>query len=129
MRTTRLTALLVLLVLHTAEVEVASAADPECPFAYQRPPLEEIRKQPSGEKRPPLCRVDFSGTNLRGARFEWANLSRANLSGADLREANLSGADLSEANLSEANLRMAHLSGANLSDANLDRADLGGARL
>jgi len=37
---------------------VAAAEDPRCPFAGQRPPLEEILKLPS-EKRPPLCRADF----------------------------------------------------------------------
>src|SRR5215470_12660121 len=148
MRTTGLTALPVLLVLLTAEVGVAAAADPSCPFAGQRPPLEEILKLPR-EERPPLCRANFfkadlSRANLRGANLRGAILAQANLSGADLRGANLRGADfrladlggalLLEANLFGANLRGANLSGVyihwtTLSGANLMVANLGEARL
>ena len=117
---------------------VAAAEDPRCPFAGQRPPLEEILKLPR-EKRPPLCRADFfradlSGANLAQADLSGANLAQANLSGADFRVANLSGADLRLADLGgarlfEANLSGAILSGTNLSRARLDEANLSGANL
>jgi len=158
-RTTGLTALLgPLVVLLTVEVSVAGTADPSCPFAGQRPLLEEILKLPR-EERPPLCRADFfkadlsranlRGANLRGAILAQANLSGANLSEADLRgadfrladlggarlieanlvEANLSGTNLSRAILHGANIRGANLRGANLSNAFLHRADLSAANL
>ena len=128
MRTTGLTVLLVLLVLLTAEVDGTSAAESECPFAGQRPPLGEILRLPS-EKRPPLCRADLSGANLIGANLTGAVLIGANLAGANLRRANLSGADLSGADLSGAVLWGANLTGANLRTANLSGANLIGSNL
>jgi uncharacterized protein YjbI with pentapeptide repeats len=143
-RTTGLTALLgPLVLLLTAEVSVAGTADPRCPFAGQRPLLEEILKLPR-EERPPLCRADFfkadlSRANLRGANLRGAILAQANLRGANLDDADLRGADfrladlggarLIEANLVEANLRGANLSRAILGQANLRGADLRGANL
>src|SRR5262244_3054898 len=121
MRTTGLTALPVLLVLLTAEVSVAGTADPRCPFARQRPPLEEILKLPR-EERPPLCRADFFKADLSRA-----NLRGANLSGAILAQANLSGTILEQANLSGADFRLADLGGARLIAANLVEANLRGA--
>src|SRR5262249_17792830 len=117
-RTNGLTTLLVLLVLFTAEVNVASAADPEGPFPRISPPLGVLRRPPSG-KRPPLCKANRSGANLSGANLRGADLDEAHLSGASLRGADLRGATLYEANLSGADLDEANLSGANLSGADL----------
>jgi len=90
------------------------------------------------EKRS-LNGVDFSRTNLRGARLAGtslfkADLSKANLAGANLRdvfaaEANLVRADFSEADLSGtifayANFEETNLQGANLQGANLQMARL-----
>jgi uncharacterized protein YjbI with pentapeptide repeats len=67
--------------------------------------------------------------DLRGAKFEGANLSEANLRGAYLRGRNLSGANLKQADLSETNLEGANLTGADLNGAKLERAILEGANL
>src|SRR5262244_604090 len=121
MRTTGLTALPVLLVLLTAEVSVAGTADPRCPFARQRPPLEEILKLPR-EERPPLCRADFFNADLSRA-----NLRGANLSGAILAQAKLDGAVLDQPILGGAVVRRADGGGAGLIEANLVEANLRGA--
>jgi uncharacterized protein YjbI with pentapeptide repeats len=73
--------------------------------------------------------LDLSGTNLRGADLNEANLNRANLIGADLNEANLNRANLIGADLNEANLIGAYLNGADLNRADLNGADLNRADL
>ena len=61
--------------------------------------------------------VNLSGSSLRNAWFQ----------DADLRDANLSGTDLSHACFRHADLRGANLQGANLSHTDLRGADLSGA--
>jgi uncharacterized protein YjbI with pentapeptide repeats len=72
---------------------------------------------------------DLSGTDLRRANLEYANLSNANLSQTNLRHAILLQADLSRANLTDACLRRADLAEADLSHADLGRAILHRASL
>jgi uncharacterized protein YjbI with pentapeptide repeats len=68
-----------------------------------------------------LSRVNFSNTNLAGARLIDTNLSRANLSRANLSWAILIGTNLVEANLTKAELYNATLVKADLSRAILKR--------
>lgn len=84
--------------------------------------------------REDLRRVNFSNTDLSGARLAAADLRRANLKGAnlsetDLRLANLILANLEGANLSGADLTLAYLSKANLIEADLRLTNLRLARL
>ncbi len=92
--------------------------------------------------------IDFSGTNLTGARMNFCDLRGSKFDDAilegvgfhdsDLRRASFRGAkcaraqfidaemyraDLSEADLSDANFRLAHLEKANFQNANLQRAN------
>jgi uncharacterized protein YjbI with pentapeptide repeats len=69
-------------------------------------------------------KLDFRGSNLRGA-----DLRGAHLEGANLVAAHLEGAFLPLAHLEEANLTEAHLEGAFLGTAHLERAGLQGAHL
>jgi len=90
------------------------------------------------------CRVDLSGSWLRGAelreaKLEWADLekidlgesvlSRAKMAGAMLFGANLQGAYVVRADLREAALLDAKLEGANLGRTLMQGATLDGARL
>ncbi|MCX4667358.1 pentapeptide repeat-containing protein [Streptomyces sp. NBC_01381] len=61
--------------------------------------------------------ADFTNADLRGARFQDADLTGADFTNADLREANLIGANLQDASLVNADLRRASLHSANLSQA------------
>ena len=76
-----------------------------------------------------LRKLNFSGANLRGARFHMVNLKKANLSNANLRGALLSESNLVRANLTGADLRGARLYSAKLHLAKLCAADLRGAYL
>ena len=71
-----------------------------------------------------FSRCRLMGMDLRGKRFDQANLERADLTTADLRSVDLSGA-----NLRAAFLTGARLDGADLRDACLDGAFLVGAEL
>ena len=73
--------------------------------------------------------ADFSGCNLSGIKFGFANLKYANLSDTNLRDVNLRDINLSFANLSDAILIDAILIDTNLSFANLRGANLRGADL
>ena len=73
--------------------------------------------------------IDLSGTDLKSAILNGANLKRANLDGADLTGAYLCEANLISVDLKNANLRNTRLNGADLSDADAINADLSGARL
>ena len=89
----------------------------------------DIRNQSMG-----MLRTDFSGANLRHARFTDAMLSYAlmrfaDLTGADLRGARLIYADLSGADLTGADLTGADLTHADLTDAILRHAVMKGAIL
>ena len=79
-------------------------------------------------------RLNFRGSDLRGAdlvgaHLEGVNLHEAHLEEAGLTEAHLEGAGLEGAHLEGTDLIEAHLEGAFLSDAHLERADLREARL
>lgn len=117
-KTTAAASFLLLLVLALAWSGAAPAAEPNCPFAGKRPPLEEILKVGSSH-RSSLCKANLTGTNL--ARTD---LSGTNLAGANLKGTNLTGTDLSGTNLAGANLTGTHLTGADLTGANLGSADL-----
>jgi len=90
-------------------------------------------------RRMDYSHLDFSGENLSGSAFAWAetnnvNFSDANLSGVNFNSANLTGANLTGADLTGAQLRSATLNDAIFSDSNLSfadftRADLTGANL
>jgi uncharacterized protein YjbI with pentapeptide repeats len=69
-------------------------------------------------------RLDFGGSDLRGAK-----LDHAHLEGAYLRETHLEGAHLWDAHLEVAWLLNAHLQGANLVEAHLEKACLDEADL
>ena len=74
-----------------------------------------------------LQKVDFTGSDLRGARFRRANLRGAvmdyvDASGVDFREADLRAAFFRGANLHNVQLSGANASGANFFRANLHRA-------
>ena len=76
-----------------------------------------------------FIRIDFSGCNLQGANFSYANLKDAifrdaDLSKASLWNANLEGVDFTGANLEDADLDYAKLRGAILFRANIRRAAL-----
>lgn len=78
--------------------------------------------------------VDFSGSNLRNASFMWAGAIVANFNRADLRNAWFWDADLEcakfrEANLENASLRFAKLWNTDFRNANLAKANLEGAQL
>ena len=79
-------------------------------------------------------RLDFRGTDLRGASLQFAQLQGAILWWAQLQGAYLVGAhlqrtDLSLAQLQGANLGDSQLQGADLQKARLEGANLGGAQL
>jgi hypothetical protein len=117
------TVLLLFLALLSASPGKAFAAEPVCPYAQKRPPMDEILTQPLAE-RPLLCKADLTKANLREADLREANLREANLAGADLTKADLRLADLVGAVLRGADLR-----GANLTWATLFNADFAGANL
>jgi uncharacterized protein YjbI with pentapeptide repeats len=73
--------------------------------------------------------VNLIGAILRGADFQYANLSHSDLSYSDISSTNLKGANLQYANLKGANLQYANLKGANLQCANLKGANLQCANL
>jgi uncharacterized protein YjbI with pentapeptide repeats len=132
-RTAAVASLLLLFAVALASSMEAAAADPKCPFAGKRPPMDKILKLPPRE-RPSLCQTNLSGAilveaDLREADLTEADLTGANLTGANLTGANLTGANLSKAHLIEAMLSKAKLSEANLSAAVLVSADLRNARL
>jgi len=84
---------------------------------------EILAKYKQGER-------NFSGLDLAGADFSFADLSNVNFSGSNLKNAdfsfanlegdNFTGADLTNANLESANLNNAELTNANLGDVNFD---------
>ncbi len=76
-----------------------------------------------------LIGMDLRRANLRGARFDLANLSGADLFDAELRGANLRNATLVGVTLQNADLQDAHLWAANLEGASLRGADLRHANL
>lgn len=69
-----------------------------------------------------LERSDFTGTDLRNAPLESANLFHSNLQGADLRDAKMKDAKISYANLSGTKLSAARISNANLNHADLSES-------
>ena len=71
-----------------------------------------------------LVSADFSGADLTGAYFWYANLMGANFTGTNLTRAHLGGAFLGWANLTSANLTSANLTGAFLNYATLAGANL-----
>lgn len=78
-------------------------------------------------------RANFSGADLRNARFvsaslEDADLHWANLRGADLRECNLTGSQLNDTDLFGANLAGADVAGVSLERADLRSADVNDLR-
>lgn len=79
--------------------------------------------------RQALRDADFTGADLREARFIEATLLHASLRGANLTDADLSRADLTGADLRDANFTRARLMGANLRDARLDGANFSRAKL
>jgi uncharacterized protein YjbI with pentapeptide repeats len=115
-------AALVLLAVALTWPAAAATDVSNCPSAGTRPPNDFLRL--TREARPPLCKADLTGADLRGADF-----SKVDLCEADLRGANLSGAKLGEADLRKVNLRGANLPGADLHEADLREADLRGANL
>ncbi|SRR6266487_1599961 len=76
-----------------------------------------------------LGSANFSAANLCAARFNLAFLNGANLSGANLNDAHFNVAALVEANLSGTTMNGTILSFANLTRANLDKADFSNAKL
>jgi uncharacterized protein YjbI with pentapeptide repeats len=74
-----------------------------------------------------LPRVDFTGSDLQGARLNTAQLQGASLDGAQLQGASLDGAQLQGASLDGVQLQGASLYGAGLQGASLDLAHLQGA--
>jgi len=71
-----------------------------------------------------LKRVDMSGSIMKYANFEAADLRDCILMGVDLSHANLKGADLRRADLTGAILDEANLDGAKLDDTAIDLANL-----
>jgi len=117
-----------LLVLALAWSGAAPAAEPNCPFAGKRPPLDEILKVGSSH-RSSLCKADLTGTNLARTDLSGTNLAGANLKGTNLPGADLTGADLAGATLKGANLAGANLKGTNLTGTDLSGTNLAGANL
>ena len=76
-----------------------------------------------------LPRVDFTGSDLQGARLNTAQLQGASLDGAQLQGASLDGAQLQGASLDGVQLQGASLFGARLQGASLGSARLQGALL
>jgi uncharacterized protein YjbI with pentapeptide repeats len=81
-----------------------------------------------------LPRVDFTGANLQGASLDSAQLDRISLDagqlqGASLENAQLKAASLKFAQLGHARLKGAQLHGASLASANLQDADIEDAQL
>lgn len=73
--------------------------------------------------------VDFTGSDLSGAKLSdaglrWSNLTGCNLTGVDFRNADLEGSDFTDADMRYADLR-----GARLAATRFRGADLRGARL
>ena len=78
--------------------------------------------------------VDFSDFRIEGINFSGINLRRAKFieggcAGADFRGADLTGALFEDADLHDADFRGATLDGADFTDVNLTGADLRGATL
>jgi uncharacterized protein YjbI with pentapeptide repeats len=92
--------------------------------------LRSLVNAPADTRRA-IAESDFSGANLRQARFQAVRpvLAEAHLENAVLDGAALSSADLHEAYLHKASLRQAFLDSSNLADANVTNADLSGADL
>ncbi|MGF1454954.1 MAG: pentapeptide repeat-containing protein [Alphaproteobacteria bacterium] len=68
-----------------------------------------------------LTGIDFSRTNLWGARLHHCRFARANLFEADLWGADLTGADLWGTDLTGAVMRQTNISGVRLAEATYDR--------
>ena len=69
------------------------------------------------------------GRDLKGAIFDFATLPKVDFEGSDLRGASLDGAQLQGASLGHGQLQTASLVGAQLQGASLDGAQLQGASL
>ncbi len=121
-RTALITVLLVLFLVPTYQNGIANAAcsDPARPGVdWSRCYFEERN----------LSGVDISGSRLRDARFNRADLSNSNLSRIEGRRtkfitAHLVGTRFDNASLTEADFTKANLTGASFRGANLERARL-----
>ncbi|MCZ7401731.1 MAG: pentapeptide repeat-containing protein [Candidatus Methanoperedens sp.] len=76
-----------------------------------------------------LDKADFNNSNLNGSNMNFASVKYANLSNSSLSGANLNFADMHYAKLDNANLAGANLNFANLAFADLRNSGLDGANL
>lgn len=77
----------------------------------------------------PVAGMDCTGKDLRGVRWDGAQLAGSQFDGADLRGASLTRAQLVNASFNDARLDAADLSGAGLINCDFNNASLSGARL
>lgn len=77
----------------------------------------------------PVAGMDCTGKDLRGVRWDGAQLTGSQFDGADLRGASLTRAQLVNASFNDARLDAADLSGAGLINCDFNNASLSGARL
>jgi hypothetical protein len=76
-----------------------------------------------------LVGVDVSGAFLQGVRLDKAKLLRSNFSSSDVRDGKFQFADFSFSNLRSTNFRGSHLEQVSFNAATLDESDLSGAVL